>query len=61
MTSSYQTFTGAKNTATGKPYNWHDQRASTWYEGYAMGDTGQGSFVDLSTLTQGTSDYNKAC
>ena len=41
-------------------YNWYDQRASTWYEGYAKGDTGQGSFVDLSTLTKGTADYNKA-
>ena len=60
MTSSYETFTGDKNTATGKAYNWHDQRASTWYEGYSYGDTGQGSFVDLSTLTEGTADYDHA-
>ena len=64
MTSSYQTFTGAKNKATGEPYNWHDQRASTWYEGYGPGggpsSGNAGSFVDLRTLTQGTDDYNKA-
>ena len=64
MTTSYQTFTGDKNTATGKPYNWYDQRASTWYEGYGPGGgpshTNAGSFVDLSTLTEGTADYNKA-
>ena len=64
MTSSYETFTGDKNTATGKPYNWYDQRASTWYEGYGPGGgpshTNAGSFVDLSTLTEGTADYNKA-
>ena len=41
-------------------YNWYDQRASTWYEGYGANNTGQGSFVDLSTLTQGTDDYNTA-
>ena len=64
MTSSYETFTGDKNTATGKPYNWYDQRASTWYEGYGPGGgpshTNAGSFVDLQTLTEGTADYNKA-
>ena len=44
-------------------YNWYDTRASTWYEGYdPTQGTGknQGSFVDLSTLTQGTADYTKA-
>ena len=44
-------------------YNWYDTRASTWYEGYDPNQgTGknQGSFVDLSTLTQGTADYTKA-
>ena len=44
-------------------YNWYDQRASTWYEGYDP-NTGTGSnagsFVDLSTLTAGTADYNTA-
>jgi len=64
MTSSYEIFTGAKNTATGNPYNWHDQRASTWYEGYGpgggYGHGNAGSFVDLSTLTAGTADYNQA-
>ena len=41
-------------------YNWYDQRASTWYEGYGANHTGQGSFVDLQTLTKGTAEYNKA-
>ena len=45
-------------------YNWYDTRASTWYEGYGPGggpsSANAGSFVDLSTLTQGTDDYNKA-
>jgi len=45
-------------------YNWYDTRASTWYEGYGPGggpsSGNAGSFVDLSTLTQGTADYNKA-
>ena len=44
-------------------YNWYDQRASTWYEGYGPNTgtgTNTGSFVDLSTLTAGTDDYNKA-
>ena len=45
-------------------YNWYDQRASTWYEGYGPGGgpshTNAGSFVDLSTLTKGTADYDKA-
>ena len=45
-------------------YNWYDHRASTWYEGYGPGGgpshTNPGSFVDLSTLTEGTADYNKA-
>ena len=45
-------------------YNWYDQRASTWYEGYGPGGgpshTNAGSFVDLQTLTQGTADYNTA-
>jgi len=45
-------------------YNWYDQRASTWYEGYGPGGgpshTNAGSFVDLSTLTKGTADYNTA-
>ena len=45
-------------------YNWFDQRASTWYEGYGPGGgpshTNAGSFVDLSTLTEGTADYNTA-
>ena len=44
-------------------YNWYDTRASTWYKGYDS-DTGTGtnagSFVDLSTLTEGTADYNTA-
>ena len=45
-------------------YNWYDTRASTWYEGYGPGggpsSGNAGSFVDLSTLTAGTDDYNKA-
>jgi len=45
-------------------YNWYDNRASTWYEGYGAGggpsSGNAGSFVDLSTLTAGTADYNKA-
>ena len=45
-------------------YNWYDTNASTWYQGYGPGGgpshTNAGSFVDLSTLTQGTADYNKA-
>ena len=45
-------------------YNWYDTRASTWYEGYGPGggpsSGNAGSFVDLSTLTAGTADYNKA-
>ena len=45
-------------------YNWYDTRASTWYEGYGPGGgpshTNAGSFVDLSTLTKGTADYNTA-
>ena len=45
-------------------YNWYDTRASTWYEGYGPGggpsSGNAGSFVDLSTLTEGTADYNKA-
>tara|TARA_R100000458_G_scaffold36975_1_gene34437 strand:- start:1 stop:1902 length:1902 start_codon:yes stop_codon:yes gene_type:complete len=49
-------------------YNWYDTRASTWYEGYGpMGEEGgdttynnTGSFVDLTTLTAGTDDYNTA-
>ena len=45
-------------------YNWFDQRASTWYEGYGPGGgpshTNAGSFVDLSTLTEGTADYDHA-
>lgn len=45
-------------------YNWYDNRASTWYEGYGAGggpsSGNAGSFVDLSTLTQGTADYNTA-
>ena len=45
-------------------YNWYDTRASTWYEGYGPGggpsSGNAGSFVDLSTLTAGTADYNAA-
>ena len=44
-------------------YNWYDTRASTWYKGYDPNTgtgTNAGSFVDLSTLTEGTADYNKA-
>ena len=45
-------------------YNWYDTQASTWYEGYGPGGgpshTNAGSFVDLSTLTAGTDDYNTA-
>jgi hypothetical protein len=45
-------------------YNWYDTNASTWYQGYGpaggSSHTNAGSFVDLSTLTQGTADYNKA-
>ena len=45
-------------------YNWYDTRASTWYEGYGPGggpsSGNAGSFVDLSTLTEGTADYNTA-
>jgi len=44
-------------------YNWYDTRASTWYEGYdSTTGTGKnkGSFVDLTTLTAGTDDYNTA-
>tara|TARA_Y100001968_G_scaffold157077_1_gene143518 strand:+ start:582 stop:2354 length:1773 start_codon:yes stop_codon:yes gene_type:complete len=45
-------------------YNWYDTRASTWYEGYGPGggpsSGNAGSFVNLSTLTAGTDDYNKA-
>ena len=44
-------------------YNWYDTRASTWYEGYGPNTgtgTNAGSFVDLSTLTEGTADYNAA-
>ena len=45
-------------------YNWYDTRASTWYEGYGPGggpsSGNAGSFVDLSTLTAGTADYNQA-
>ena len=38
--------------------NFDDTRASTWYEGYQSQN--KGSFVDLSTLTAGTADYNAA-
>jgi len=45
-------------------YNWYDTHAATWYQGYGAGggpsSGNAGSFVDLSTLTQGTADYNKA-
>ena len=45
-------------------YNWYDTRASTWYEGYGPGagstHSNTGSFVDLSTLTEGTADYDAA-
>jgi len=46
-------------------YNWYDQRASLWYQGYGPHGGGSssanaGSFLDLSTLTEGTDDYNKA-
>ena len=43
-------------------YNWYDTRASTWYEGYGHDETSSaaGSFVDLSTLTKGSTDYNQA-
>lgn len=46
-------------------YNWYDQRASLWYQGYGPHGGGPssanaGSFLDLSTLTEGTDDYNKA-
>ena len=43
-------------------YNWYDTRAQTWYEGYGHDETSSapGSFVDLSTLTKGTDDYNVA-
>ena len=44
-------------------YNWYDTRASTWYKGYDSTTgtgTNSGNFVDLSTLTEGTADYDHA-
>ena len=45
-------------------YNWYDTRASTWYEGYGPGGgpshANEGSFVDLTTMTAGTDEYNTA-
>ena len=44
-------------------YNLYDTRASTWYKGYDSTTgtgTNSGNFVDLSTLTEGTADYDHA-